>query len=261
MHSRRIAVLFAFVAALAGCERPAVEWSEPDVIADPAGASRLLVDPSGHARFVTEPQAPTTLPRAPGLCATSLRTVSGTSHLYAVWWNVRPDSSAILYLAASSDTGKTWGTAVAVDTTDISSRGCSRPPPSPTTVGDDFYVAYSMVAPEGTGVFFAHFMSSMLHAPVAVIYGERLVATAIATEGDRVAVAYEEPNGKRQQIDVALSATQGHLFEVHTTATRAVDVAMSPSIALAGDALAISWIAQRFDAGAGATVVRVGHLK
>ena len=51
-------------------------------------------------------------------------------------------------------------------------------PPSLATVGDDVYVAYSMAAPEGTGVFFAHSMGSMLHAPVPVIYGERLVSTA-----------------------------------------------------------------------------------
>ena len=73
-----------------------------------------------------------------------------------------------------------------------------------------------MIAPEGTGVFFAHFMGS--HAPLTgcrSIYGERLVATAIAAEGDRVAVAYEEPNGTRQQVDVALSQTQGHIFEWH----------------------------------------------
>ena len=66
-----------------------------------------------------------------------------------------------------------------------------------------------MIAPEGTGVFFAHFMGSMLHSPVAVIYGERLVATAIAAEGDRVVVAYEEPNGTRQQVDVAMSHDAG----------------------------------------------------
>ena len=72
-------------------------------------------------------------------------------------------------------------------------------------------------------MFFAHFMGSMLHSPVAVIYGERLVATAIAAEGDRVAVAYEEPNGTRQQVDVALSQTQGHIFEWHATASRDVE--------------------------------------
>lgn len=125
------------------------------------------------------------------------------------------------------------------------------------------YVAYSMIAPEGTGVFFAHTMSSMLHSPVAVIYGDRLVATAIAAEGrgDRVAIAYEEPNGKREQIDLALSTTEGHIFEVHTTASRDVDVATSPQIALAGRSIAVSWLERPLDASAASRVVRVGRIE
>jgi len=118
-----------------------------------------------------------------------------------------------------------------------------------------------MIAPEGTGVFFAHFMGSMLHSPVPVIYGERLVATAIAAEGDRVAVAYEEPNGARRQIDVAVSATQGHLFEVHMTASRPVDAATTPEVALAGRSLAVAWTSQRTPDGKSSHVVRVGRLR
>ena len=123
------------------------------------------------------------------------------------------------------------------------------------------YVAYSMIAPEGTGVFVAHTMDSMLHSPVAVIYGERIVSTAIAADSDRIAVAYERPNGNREQVDVALSSTQGHIFEWHGTATRDVDVAILPYVALTGHALAVSWTARPFQAGAPAQVVRVGRLK
>jgi hypothetical protein len=118
-----------------------------------------------------------------------------------------------------------------------------------------------MIAPTGTGVFFAHFMGSMLHAPVAVIYGERLVATAIAADGDRVAVAYEEPNGPRQQVDVALSATQGHIFEGHTTASRSVDAASSPAVALAGPRIAVAWVTRRAADTTGTPIVRVGRLR
>ena len=50
---------------------------------------------------------------------------------------------------------------------------------------DDLHTAYSMIAPEGTGVFFAHFMGSMLHSPVVVIYGERLVSTRQSTVSQR----------------------------------------------------------------------------
>jgi hypothetical protein len=142
----------------------------------------------------------------------------------------------------------------------VGSRGCDRPPPAVATVGDDLHTAYSMIAPEGTGVFFAHFMGSMLHSPVAVIYGERLVSTSIAVEGDRVVVAYEEPNGSRKQVDVAMSTTQGHLFDWHATASRDIDAATAPSVALAGKTLAVSWVTRRTTDTVGTRVVRVGHL-
>jgi hypothetical protein len=256
---RRLTV--ASLVLLAACDQPPIEWHDPVAIPDPPALSHLTTDSSGHTEFAAEVIRLVTPPKAAGLCPTSLQTAVGKAHVHAVWWSVRPDSSAVLYSATSADSGKTWGTATTVDTSDISSRGCSRPPPSLTTVGDDMHVAYSMIAPEGTGVFFAHFMGSMLHSPVAVIYGERLVATAIAAEGDRVAVAYEEPNGKRDRIDVALSLTQGHIFELHTTATRDVDVATSPSVALAGRSLAVAWVERRLDASASAHMIRAGRLK
>lgn len=118
-----------------------------------------------------------------------------------------------------------------------------------------------MSAPEGTGVFFAHFMNSMLHSPVAVIYGERLVATAIAAEGDRVAVAYEEPNGARHQVYVSLSFTQGHIFERHTVASRSIDAASTPSVALAGSSVAVGWITRRPADTAGTQIIRTGRMR
>lgn len=182
--------------------------------------------------------------------------------LFASWWGVRSDSSAVLYLAKSLDGGHAWLPATTVDTTDVSSNGCKRPAPALTTVGDDAYVAYSMIAPEGKGVFFAHSMGGMLHTPVPVIYGERLVETGIAADEHRVAVAYEEPNGSRPQVDVAISVTQGHLFNWHATASRGVDVASSPAVAMAGPELAVSWLnAQPGTSGPPNRVVRVGRIQ
>jgi hypothetical protein len=256
MRFRLLALL-----VLAACEAPRIEWSDPVSIAQRSSATRLTIDSAGTARFVDEAAPEGTLPTAHGLCESSLRTVAGTTHLFAVWWSVRPDSSASLQTASSADSGKTWGTAVPVDTSDISSNGCRRPPPAVTAVGDDLHVAYSMVAPEGTGVFFAHFMTAMLHSPVAVIYGERLVPTAIAADGDRVAVAYEEPNGKRRQIDIALSSSQGHIFDWHATASRDVDVATTPAVAIAGHHLAVAWATQSGADSVVSRVVRAGRLR
>lgn len=258
-----LAVVATTVLLLASaCDSPPVAWQTPTPIEQPAGPTRLVVDSAtGAARFVADSVHSFGIPAVPGLCRVTFTTASGTTRLHAAWWNVRPDSSALLYVAASPDSGKTWGSPVAVDTTDISSVGCTRPPPSLVTVGDDVYLAYSMIAPEGKGVFFAHSMANMLHSPVPVIYGERLVATAIAADERRVAVAYEEPNGRRPQVDLAISASQGHIFELHTTASRSIDGASSPAVAFHGRMVAVSWLS-RPNPDAGATrVVRVGTLQ
>jgi hypothetical protein len=254
-------LLPVLVLGLSACDEPPVVWNDPIALSSPAGPSRLVFTPAGQPQFVPAVSIAARPPATPGACAASVRTAQGTQRLFAVWWSTRPDSSAVLYSAASADSGRTWALPVAVDTSDVSTRGCNRPPPSITTSGDDMHVAYSMAAPEGTGVFFAHFMDNMLHSPVAVIYGDHLVTTAIAADGDRVAVAYEDPNGKRQQINVAFSRTQGHIFEWRETATRDIDVATSPSVALHGRDIAVAWAAQKFEGGPGSTVVRVGRIK
>jgi hypothetical protein len=258
----RIVVLACAAAALlTACDKPPVEWGDPVPIEAPAGASAFVIDSVNQARFVPHEPAPPAFPEVPGLCKATFATATGATRLHAAWWGVRPDSSAVLYVAASPDSGKTWEPAVRVDTTDVSSNGCNRPPPSLAVVGDDVYVAYSMKASEGTGVFFAHTMSSMIHSPVPVIYGERLVATAIFADSQRVAVAYEEPNGRREQVGVALSLSQGHLFEQHVSASRGIDVAMRPAVALRGNQLAVSWLTRRPMESATSRVVRVGRVQ
>lgn len=265
MRTRSISTLGAAVwlalAALGGCEKPPIVWNDPAAMDAPRGPARLVVDTAGRARLVADSARASARPAVPGVCANAFVPAWGDSALHAAWWNVRPDSSAVLYVAASPDSGRTWGTPVPVDTTDISSVGCNRPPPSLAMVGEDVYVAYSMIAPEGKGVFFAHSMSHMIHSPVPVIYGERLVSTAIAADAHRVAVAYEEPNGHQRRVDVALSATQGHLFELHATASRAVDNATAPAVAFAGPMLAVAWLTREPSDSAATRVVRVGRIQ
>jgi hypothetical protein len=249
---------FASLVVLAACDKPPVDWNDPVTIEQPSGASRLVLD-RATARFVVDSTPAETLPASPGRCDGAALT-AGPRKSAAAWWSVRPDSSAVLFVSASTDSGRTWGTPTPVDTSDVSSAGCRRPPPSLVTVGDDVYVAYSMAAPEGTGVFFAHTMSGMLHSPVPVIYGERLVPTAIAADARHVIVAYEQPNGTRKQVDVAISESQGHLFETHATASRSVDNATLPVIALADSTVAVSWVTRVAADSAASRVVRVGKL-
>lgn len=255
--------LFAFATGVA-CDKPSVEWNDPVPIDEINGPARLVVDSTGHARYAVAPAPAVSAPNSPGLCTTSMRAIASTAHVFSAWWNVRRDSSSALVIASSADSGRTWSNPIAVDTTDVGSSGCNRPPPSVATVGDDLFVAYSMVAPEGKGVFFAHSMGAMVHSPVAVMYGDRLVPTAIAVDGDDVAVAYEDPNGSRQQVGVAFSAAQGHIFAWHTIASRGVDIATAPAVALAGRQLAVSWATRRptdTTASRVARVVRLGRIQ
>jgi hypothetical protein len=217
-----------------------------------------MIDSSGHARFTPDTLALRGLPSEPNMCAASLRLVAAPpdqpGRVYAVWWAVRPDSSAGLYAATSANQGKTWDAPEPVDTTDRSSVGCRRPAPAVATSDTLLHVAYAMKAPEGTGVFFAHSMdrARMFHAPVPVAYGERLVATAIAAQGDDVVVAYEDPSGGRARVGMAASTTQGHIFEYHTVASSEQDQASSPRVALSGHTIAVAWrVRPPGDAGTG----------
>jgi hypothetical protein len=253
----RLFILLAFAAS--ACDAPSVDWGDPVSAAGPSDG-RLVIDSAAHAELVPDSSTPPAL-SFPGVCAGSVRVAQGSTQRRAVYWGLRSDSGAVLYMSASTDSGKTWGNPVKVDTADTGVHACNRPPPTIASVGDDLHIAYSMTAKEGTGVFFAHFLGSMVHSPVAVIYGDRVVPTAIAAEGNRVAVAYEQPNGTRHQIGLALSSSQGHIFESHMTASREIDDATSPKVALAGNTIAISWLTPTGGDTTTARVVRVGQIR
>jgi hypothetical protein len=250
-------------AAVVACDQEPIEWKDPIELAGHDTLGRLAVDSAGRSRVTGSPTLPAAVPSAGAavVCPGSVRTVKGTAHVYAAWWGMRRDSGATLFVSSVPGTSGAWTKPLSVDTTDMSSSGCDRPPPSVTAVGDDVFVAYSLYAPEGRGVFFAHTMGGMLHEPVPVVYGERVVATAIAAQDDRVVVAYEEPNGSRRRIDVAISQTQGHNFGWHVAASRDVDVGRAPDVALAGDQLAVSWVAAGGVDTSTNRVVRVGRIK
>jgi hypothetical protein len=194
----------------------------------------------------------------------SVRARAGTSALFGVWWMIRSDSGATLYAGRSSDGGASWSETVVVDSADASAAGCRRPAPSIAVVGDDVYVAYSMRAPDGIGVFFAHAMdgSMMFHSPVPIVYGDRLVSAAVASDGQRVAVAYEEPNGAGRSVSVALSRTQGHIFETRAAASADDANIALPQVAIAGETIAVGWTLRPAsdDHRAWRSVTRIGRL-
>jgi hypothetical protein len=262
-HAVRLVCAAALAAAVDACDQAPIDWKDPAELAGTDTLGRLTIDSNGHASVVAATAPPTAISASDvAVCPGSVRSVKGTAHVYAAWWGMRPDSAATLFVSSVAP-GADWKGAktLAVDTTDMSKAGCDRPSPSVTVVGDDVFVAYSLHAPEGRGVFFAHTMGGMVHEPVPVVYGERVVMTAIAAQDQRVVVAYEEANGTRRRINVAISENQGHTFNWHVPASRDVDIGRAPDVALAGDHLAVSWMAAGGADSANSRVVRVGRLR
>ena len=146
-----------------------------------------------------------------------------------------------------------------VDSVDVGKLGCARPGPSIAASGGYVHIAYSLAAPEGFGVFFAHSMdnTATFHSPIAVIYGDRLSATATAAGGMRVAVAYEDPSGNGHRIDVALSETQGHTFEPRERGSPDEMEAVAPEVALRDSVVALSFV----QPSGGGRIIRLGHIR
>lgn len=161
-----------------------------------------------------------------------------SARVVAVWWSVRPDSTARLLSARGGAGGAWWEPAVPVDTVDRGAHGCTRVAPSVAWTASDGYVhvAYALDAPEGSGVFYAH---SMLRGtlydtdPQPIAYGPAARAAAVAARGDTVVVAYEDPNVREGAVALALSLTAGHGFTDKAIAVAGGAVpARAPAVAL-----------------------------
>lgn len=207
----------------------------------------LIIDAAGDLvpDSMARLAATVALPTEP-VCAGSLRLARAGPVLVAVWWSPRSDSGARLLAARSTTAGATWSIAATVDTLDRGASGCRRAPPSIAADAASGYVhvAYGLDAPEGPGLFFAHSMDggATFHAPVALVYGERLGRTSVAAEGDLVGVGFEDPNSATPRIGLALSRTMGHIFEHHLVPVSDDNgPATHPITAIRGHRIAIGW--------------------
>lgn len=223
--------------ALAACERDPVEWGDIRYsMSTPVTAvsSTEATEPIG---------APLALPDS-AACRSTVRVARIGKSFYAAWWSVRPDSSSALELSRSDDGGR-WTKPVAADSNDNARRGCIRPAPSISAdiISGYVHLAYFLEPASGAGVFSAHTMDRGLsfHSPVPIIFGARPSAIAIAAEGDRVAVAYEDPNSTRSRIFVALSRTMGHIFEIKLPVSEESANAVDPAVKLRGTKLEVNW--------------------
>jgi hypothetical protein len=243
--------LLLAAAGAAGCEPAVAEWS---------GAAGLrvtpLLPPSPAMDTVAEAMAPPDSARCPGTLRIAL---DGEGIPVAVWWR-RVDPRRVHLVAAWRDRplaqGGQWGADMPVDTVDRGPRdaqgmedgrfGCGYPAPSVTVdrVNGFVHVAYPLIGPEGTGIFYAHQMDrrAAFEPPVAILYGERVGIARVASDGDVVAVAYEEPNARRRaQVGVAISRTAGHLFEARLLASDGDRPARDPQVRIAGRSVTVGW--------------------
>ena len=172
--------------------------------------------------------------------------------------------------ALSDDGGVSWGAPVAVDTTDRGHRGCARPPAAVTADSASGYVhvVYYVEGPDGPGLFFSHSMDQgvLYHEPVPVVYGAGPVSGAVASDGNTVVVAYEDPNTQRPRIGLQISRTMGHLFEERIPVISSGNAASSePRVAVRGGTVAVGWVERPTgvhpEEHAGVSVVRVGELR
>jgi hypothetical protein len=162
--------------------------------------------------------------------------------LFAAWLRVRPDSTVAVMAARYGGSGA-WSSPSVIDSLDTGAFGCDRPAPSIAATNLYVHIAYSLKAPEGFGVFYAHSMDNgvTFHPPLIIVYGDRLSRTAVAAQVDRVLVAYEDPSGRVRRIGLAPSRTSGHTFEARELASPDEMVALRPRLGLANSKVSLTF--------------------
>lgn len=272
MRISRARGLLAALGALLGasaCVPDPVQWD--------AGDRRINAIAAPHTHLVFEGRVPVFIaawippmppyggtggPACPGTVVAS-RAAADTS--YAAWWAPNADSSVRLVVARSDDGGYNWHPPVVADSTDIAHAGCQRAAPylSADSTNGYVHVVYFLQAKEGPGLFFTHSMGQgeMFHAPVPVVYGDRVSASAVSASGDTLAVAYTDPNASMPQVWLAISRTTGHIFEHRVAVSPSEVVASEPLVAVRGRRVAVSWFETPRGGGRGVTVVRTGTLR
>lgn len=220
----------------------------------PAGAALPALDvPPVPATTLGAGPAPGDSARCPG----SLRYEDTPRGEVAVWWSLRERNRVHLLAAWRYRGDRDWRGPIPVDTLDQGSTdardvpegipvGCGRPAPGLSVDAENgfVHVAYALVGPEGPGFFYAHQMDprGTFEPPQPIVYGERLGPARVASDGNVVAVAYEDPNsGARRRIALAISRTAGHLWEGRHLVSSGLNLASDPYVVVRRSGLVIGW--------------------
>jgi len=182
----------------------------------------------------------------PGFCsATEARL--GDRRWRAGW----REATGELAFVMSADDRATWDQPVIADARDPGARVCERHAPSvfADSSNDFLHAAYFIEAPGAPGVYYVHSMAAaqleqqgagMFEQPWAIRYGARPARTSVASRGDTVVLAYEDPNSARGRIHLAVSSTAGHSFEWHTTVP-ASEGGVLPGVELRAREVVVTW--------------------
>jgi hypothetical protein len=99
------------------------------------------------------------------------------------------------------------------------------------------------------------------HEPVPIVYGERLGRTSVAANGDHVAVAFEDPNSTKPRVGLALSRTQGHIFEDRLLPVSSDNgLASRPLVAVRDRRIVVAWERQEGSDAAAVFAIKAGTL-
>lgn len=226
----------------------------------------VFAAPLGDSAAFRGRWTPPRWPEEAALCARTLRADRGLGlEAYASWFAVRPDSSVLLRVARSDDGGRTWNPAVTADSLDRGRDGCARPAPyiAADSLNGYVHIVYFLDAAEGAGLFLTHTMErgALFHEPVPIVYGDRPSAAAVASRGDTVVVAYEDPNSRMPRLGLAISRLQGHIFEYRITASDETGEARTPRVALRGNRVMVAWTATQRGGGTPRIAIRRGTLE
>ncbi|WKW13475.1 hypothetical protein Strain138_002796 [Pseudogemmatithrix spongiicola] len=264
----RHAVYLLALLGLSACLPQPVEWAEETRRRDGivAESSVLVLDADAADGVQLVPQwTPPAWPEEPSACTATRRATRALGEeAYASWFTVRADSSVLLRVARSDDGGHTWQPAVTADSLDVGRAGCARPVPyiAADSLNGYVHLVYFLDAREGAGVFFTHTMErgALFHEPVPIVYGDRPSQAAVASRGDTVIVAYEDPNSRLPRLGLALSRVQGHIFEHRIPASDETGEARTPRVALRGTQLVVAWTATSRGGTSPRTAIRAGTL-
>lgn len=185
---------------------------------------------------------------------------------YRAGWNARTGALTVM---RSADGGSSWEGPVIPDSRESPELPCRRIPPSLfADSGNGFlHVAYFVEAPAGAGVYYVHSMDAarltqvgpgMFEQPVALTYGRRPARTSVASRGDTVIVAYEDPNSARGGIQLAISSTAGHSFDSRAALPGGTGAVARPHVELAAGRVTVTW---REMTGASRTLRRSGSFR